>query len=256
MIYEALNNCSGKKLRLVIVLNDNGMSIDPNVGAMPSHLGQLRSKPAYYHFKKWYRGLFGENPMENGLYRFNHRVKTALKKTLWPRSTLFEDMGFTYMGPIDGHDQKKLELLLSEAKQHEGCSLIHVKTVKGKGYAPAEEHPDVYHGIPPKGSVKSETFSEHFGSTLCTLAKKEEGLCAITAAMAGGTGLSSFAKDFPDRFFDVGIAEEHALTFAAGNAYICFFGLSGSVYHATHHGNFNIQRISCNQRFYLVCKSD
>jgi 1-deoxy-D-xylulose-5-phosphate synthase len=214
MIHEALNNCR-RDLRLIIVLNENEMSISPNTGHFASYISKIRSSKGYFGIKRRTKKLFSHCRWGRSITRFLSRQKAKIKQMTF-LDNYFEQMDIKYLGPINGHDQKKLELLLSEAKQHEGCSLIHVKTVKGKGYAPAEEHPDVYHGIPPKGSVKCETFSEHFGSTLSALAKKEEGLCAITAAMAGGTGLSSFAKDFPDRFFDVGIAEEHALTFAAG----------------------------------------
>ena len=134
LAYEGLNNAGASGEPLIVILNDNGMSIDPNVGAMPSHLSRLRSKPAYYHFKKWYRNLFGKHPMEHPLYRFNHRVKTAVKKTLWPGSTLFEDMGFTYLGPIDGHDLPRLCDVLEWAQELNGPVVVHVHTVKGKGY--------------------------------------------------------------------------------------------------------------------------
>ena len=225
LAYEGLNNAGGSGEPLVVILNDNGMSIDPNVGAMPSHLGQLRSKPAYYHFKKWYRGLFGENPMENGLYRFNHRVKTALKKTLWPRSTLFEDMGFTYMGPIDGHDLPRLCDMLQWAKEQRGPVVVHVHTVKGKGYEPAEKNPGKFHGIgpfdPATGELRKsggDSFSRVFGEALTECASEDPRVCAITAAMADGTGLTGFAKTHPDRFCDVAIAEGHGVAMAAGLA--------------------------------------
>lgn len=225
LAYEGLNNAGGSGEPLVVILNDNGMSIDPNVGAMPSHLGQLRSKPAYYHFKKWYRGLFGKEPMKNGLYRFNHRVKTALKKTLWPRSTLFEDMGFTYLGPIDGHDLPRLCDMLQWAKEQQGPVLVHVHTVKGKGYEHAEKDPGKFHGIgpfdPENGQLKKsggKSFSDAFGEALTECAAEDSRVCAITAAMAEGTGLGGFAKMYPDRFFDVAIAEGHGVAMAAGLA--------------------------------------
>ena len=225
LAYEGLNNAGGSGEPLVVILNDNGMSIDPNVGAMPSHLGQLRSKPAYYHFKKWYRGLFGEKPMENGLYRFNHRVKTALKKTLWPRSTLFEDMGFTYMGPIDGHDLPRLCDMLQWAKEQRGPVVVHVHTVKGKGYEPAEKNPGKFHGLgpfdPKTGELRKsggDSFSSVFGEALTECASEDPRVCAITAAMADGTGLTGFARTYPDRFCDVAIAEGHGVAMAAGLA--------------------------------------
>ena len=225
LAYEGLNNAGASGEPLIVILNDNGMSINPNVGAMPSHLSRLRSKPAYYHFKKWYRSLFGKRPMENGLYRFNHRVKTALKKALWPGSTLFEDMGFTYLGPIDGHDLPRLCDMLQWAREQNGPVLVHVHTVKGKGYPFAEQNPGKFHGISPfdpeTGLVKKsggESFSSVFGNALTDCAARDPRVCAITAAMADGTGLSGFAKEFPERFFDVAIAEGHGVSMAAGLA--------------------------------------
>ena len=225
LAYEGLNNAGGSGEPLIVILNDNGMSIDPNVGAMPKHLGQLRSKPAYYHFKKWYRGLFGKQPMENGLYRFSHRLKTAMKKALWPRSTLFEDMGFTYLGPIDGHDLPRLCDMLQWAKELQGPVVVHVYTVKGKGYEHAEKNPGKFHGIGPfdaeSGQVKASggsSFSSVFGEALTECAAEDPRVCAITAAMADGTGLTEFAKKYPDRFCDVAIAEGHGVAMAAGLA--------------------------------------
>lgn len=225
LAYEGLNNAGASGEPLIVILNDNGMSINPNVGAMPSHLGQLRSKPAYYHFKKWYRSLFGKQPMKNGLYRFNHRLKTALKKTLWPRSTLFEDMGFTYLGPIDGHDLPRLCDMLQWAKEQEGPVVVHVHTVKGKGYGHAEREPGRFHGVgpfdPETGKEKKhagDSFSTVFGKTLTACAAEDSRVCAITAAMADGTGLTGFAEAYPDRFFDVAIAEGHGVSMAAGLA--------------------------------------
>ena len=210
---------------MVVILNDNGMSINPNVGAVDSHLSQIRSKPAYYHFKKWYRGLFGQHPMENPLYRFNHKVKTSLKKALWPGSTLFEDMGFTYLGPIDGHDLDRLVHVLAWARELQCPVVVHVKTVKGRGYSFAEQNPDKFHGVgpfdPETGLVKKsggDDFSAVFGRTLAACAAEDGRVCAITAAMADGTGLAPFAKEFPDRFFDVAIAEGHGVAMAAGLA--------------------------------------
>ena len=225
LAYEGLNNAGASGEPLIVILNDTGMSITPNVGAMPTHLSRLRSKPAYYHFKKWYRGLFGKRPMENGLYRFSHRVKTALKKAVWPGSTLFEDMGFTYLGPIDGHDLPRLCDMLQWAKEQDGPVLVHVHTVKGKGYSFAEQNPGKFHGISPfdpeTGLVKKsggESFSSVFGKALTDCAARDPRVCAITAAMADGTGLSDFAKEFPERFFDVAIAEGHGVSMAAGLA--------------------------------------
>lgn len=225
LAYEGLNNAGASGEPLIVILNDNGMSINPNVGAVPTHLGRLRTKPAYYHFKKWYRGLFGAHPSENGLYRLSHRVKSSLKKALWPGSTLFEDMGFTYLGPIDGHDLDRLIHVLEWARELDGPVLVHVNTVKGKGYPFAEQNPDRFHGVgpfdPETGLAKKaagEDFSTVFGNTLSACAAEDRRICAVTAAMADGTGLAGFAREFPDRFFDVGIAEGHAVAMAAGLA--------------------------------------
>lgn len=225
LAYEGLNNAGASGEPLIVILNDNGMSIDPNVGAMSRHLGRLRSKPAYYHFKKWYRRLFGRRPMENKLYRFNHLVKTSLKKAIWPRSTLFEDMGFTYLGPIDGHDLPRLCDMLEWAKELNCPVVVHVNTVKGKGYPFAEKNPGKFHGIgpfdPETGLLKKEggeTFSSVFGKALADCAAEDARVCAITAAMAEGTGLTGFAREFPERFFDVAIAEGHGVSMAAGLA--------------------------------------
>lgn len=225
LAYEGLNNAGASREPLIVILNDNGMSIDPNVGAMPHHLSRLRSKPAYYHFKKWYRQLFGKRPMESGLYRFNHRVKTSLKKALWPSSTLFEDMGFTYLGPIDGHDLPRLCDVLEWARELRCPVVVHVNTVKGKGYPFAEQNPGKFHGIgpfdPETGLLKKpggESFSSVFGKALAGCAAQDGRVCAVTAAMAEGTGLTAFAKEFPERFFDVAIAEGHGVSMAAGLA--------------------------------------
>ena len=225
LAYEGLNNAGESGEPLIVILNDNGMSINPNVGAMNSHLTRLRSKPAYYHFKKWYRGIFGKNPEKNWLYRFNHRLKTGLKKSLLPSSTLFEDMGFNYLGPIDGHDLERLCTVLSWAKELQGPVLVHVKTVKGKGYGPAEREPGKFHGVgpfdPETGKAKKasgESFSSVFGKTLMECAARDQRVCAITAAMEDGTGMSGFAAAYPERFFDVAIAEGHAVSMAAGMA--------------------------------------
>ena len=225
LAYEGLNNVGASGEHMIVLLNDNGMSIDPNVGALPNHLSKLRSKPAYYHFKKWYRGLFGEFPSQSAIYRFNHRLKTSLKKTLWPGSTLFEDMGFTYLGPIDGHDLPRLCDMLTWAKELTGPVVVHVHTQKGKGYAFAERDPGKFHGIAPfdpeTGLLKKasgETFSSVFGKTLSDCAGEDSRICAITAAMEEGTGLTVFEQAHPERFFDVGIAEQHGVTMGAGLA--------------------------------------
>lgn len=223
--YEGLNNAGACGEPLIVILNDNGMSIAPNVGAITSHLSRLRSKPAYYHFKKWYRSLFGRYPSKNALYRFNHQVKTALKKALFPGSTLFEDMGFTYLGPIDGHDLPRLCDVLEWARELKQPVVVHVHTVKGLGYSFAEKDPGKFHGVAPfdpvTGILKkppAEGFADQMGKVLVSCAAEDDRVCAITAAMADGTGLKEFARTFPERFFDVAIAEGHGVSMAAGLA--------------------------------------
>ncbi len=223
LAYEGLNDAGESGEPLIILLNDNGMSISGNVGAMSGHLKKLRNKPGYYTFKKWYRGLFGENAVKSPVYRFNHRVKTFVKQTFYPFSTMFEDMGFTYLGPVDGHDLEQLTTTLQWAKELRSPVVVHINTVKGKGYAPAEQEPNLYHGVgpfdPEKGvSGGKRDFSAVFGETLSALAEENGTVSAITAAMKEGTGLNGFAERFPDRFYDVGIAEGHAVSLAAGLA--------------------------------------
>ena len=163
--------------------------------------------------------------MKNPLYRFNHRVKSSLKRSLFPGSTLFEDMGFTYLGPVDGHDLPRLCDTLNWARELDCPVVVHVNTVKGRGCAFAERNPDMYHGVgsfdPETGLLKTaggDSFSSVFGKALADFAREDDRVCAVTAAMADGTGLSGFAKTFPDRFFDVGIAEGHGVSMAAGMA--------------------------------------
>lgn len=225
LAYEGLNNAGASREPLIVILNDNGMSINPNVGAMSKHLARLRSKPGYYHFKKWYRSLFGEHPMQKGLYRFNHRLKTSLKRSFWPGSTLFENMGFTYLGPVDGHDLDRLCNVLEWAKELRCPVVVHVNTVKGKGYSFAEQNPGRFHGVvpfdPQTGLAlhpSGESFSSVFGKTLTDCAAQDARICAITAAMEAGTGLTPFARAYPNRFFDVAIAEGHGAAMAAGMA--------------------------------------
>ena len=191
---------------------------------MSEHLGLLRSKPAYYEFKKAYRDLLDRNAVGRAVYDFNHHLKTNVKKALLPNSTMFEDMGFTYLGPVNGHDVGQLTNTLKWAKDLNCPVLVHVHTKKGKGYPPAEREPERYHGVgkfDPRMGVPREhkrDFSAVFGDELCKLAKNDETICAITAAMRDGTGLHDFSEQYPARFFDVGIAEGHAVAMAAGMA--------------------------------------
>jgi 1-deoxy-D-xylulose-5-phosphate synthase len=211
---------------MVVILNDNGMSIDRNVGGLSKHLSRMRTDPEYYEFKKKYRKTLEKLPAGRTLYEWSHEVKSAVKKTLLPPlSTVFEEMGFSYMGPVDGHDIQRLTVVLREAREAKRPVLVHVHTVKGNGYAYALREPERFHGVPPfdpaTGKVRKEsgeTFSHVFGETLCQLARQDDRVCAITAAMADGTGLTDFAKEFPRRFFDVGIAEGHGVAMAGGMA--------------------------------------
>ena len=224
LAYEGLSDAGDSGEPLIVILNDNGMSITRSVGGVAEHLARQRLKPQYLHFKKGYRKVMSVLPLGGHIYNVTHKVKTAIKETLLPCS-LFEDMGFTYLGPVDGHDVKRLTQLLSYARELKGPVLLHVRTIKGKGYTPAERNPDLFHGV---GRFCVETgepvhptapnFSAVFGQALCELAEKDPKICAITAAMQGGTGLNGFAHRFPERFFDVGIAEGHAAAMAAGMA--------------------------------------
>lgn len=221
--YEGLNDAGASREPLIVILNDNGMSIAPNVGGMSRHLSYIRTRASYYRFKKYYRKVLRRLPGGEGVYRFNHRLKTAAKKLLFP-CTMFEDMGFTYLGPVDGHNIEQLCTTLQWARELDCPVLVHVKTQKGKGYAPAEANPDRFHGVGPfaaeTGAIApaAEDFSAVFGRTMEQLAEEDPRVCAITAAMVEGTGLSNFARFFPSRFFDVGIAEGHAVAMAAGMA--------------------------------------
>ena len=224
LAYEGLSDAGQSGEQLVVILNDNGMSITKNVGGVARHLAQQRLKPQYLQFKKVYRKVTGATAAGRGLYRFTHRAKQAVKNAVL-HCSMFEDMGFTYLGPVDGHDVNYLTRLLRYAKELNCPVLLHIKTVKGKGYPPAEQEPDRFHGIGPfrieDGKPLHEgggSFSSVFGETLCQLAGEREDVAAVTAAMPGGTGLDRFAREYPDRFFDVGIAEGHAIAMAAGMA--------------------------------------
>lgn len=225
LAYEGLSNAGQSGERMIVILNDNGMSISPNVGGLGRRLAHQRLKPQYLNFKKFYRKALEATAPGRALYRFNHKVKTAVKDALL-HCSMFEDMGFTYMGPVDGHNVKLLTRLLRYAKEEVSTPvLLHVRTVKGKGYPPAEAAPDKFHGVGPfdpatgtPRAVSKPGYSAAFGEVMCRLALEEPKLCAITAAMQAGTGLDRFAQAFPERFFDVGIAEGHGVTMAAGMA--------------------------------------
>lgn len=224
LAYEGLSDAGQSGEPIIVILNDNGMSITKNVGGVAQHLAHQRLKPQYLQIKRIYRSLTGHGPIGQGVYRFTHKVKKAFKDTILPCS-MFEDMGFAYMGPVEGHDVNYLTKLLQYAKNMNCPVLLHVKTVKGKGYPPAEAEPNKFHGIGPFNKETGQlcrpagkSFSTVFGEALCTLADRDARVCAITAAMQSGTGLDQFAQRFPERFFDVGIAEGHAAAMAGGMA--------------------------------------
>lgn len=226
MAYEALNNASRLKSNFIIVLNDNHMSISENVGGISRYLSGLRTTQTYTEIKKGVEGTLKKIPGRGDrIVSQLRKTKSGIKQLFVP-GMFFEDMGITYLGPVDGHDVRKLVKVLNEAKRVDHAVLVHVITEKGKGYRPAEENPSRFHGTGPfdirtgEPAEKSGTdsYTEVFSKVLADIARKDGKVVAITAAMADGTGLAPFKKYFPKRFFDVGIAEEHAMTFAAGLA--------------------------------------
>lgn len=228
MIYEAMNNASKDGLRLIIVINDNDMSISKNVGGMSRYFGRLRTSVGYYRFKRNFKSRVSNlRFVGKPIAAVSKGVKNAIKTVVF-KENFFENLGIDYIGPVDGHDIARLEAVFREARLLESPVVVHVCTKKGKGYKPAENNPAAYHSVSEfdikAGIVRSEsngmgeTFSERFGRTLTKLAEDDKDIVAITAAMCEGTGLDKFKRRFPERFFDVGIAEEHAATFAAGLA--------------------------------------
>ncbi len=221
MALEALSDAGRSGEPLVVVLNDNGMSINESVGGLAAMLGRMRTRVEYIRFKKWYRQTI--MPHIPGLSRVLARAKQWLKERLIP-DNIFDDFGYEYIGPINGHDIRKVENAVRWAKEYRAPVLVHVITQKGRGYGPAERSPESFHGVgafdPDSGEPRptGEDFSSVFGRTLTELAGEDPTVVAITAAMKEGTGLIDFQKTYPDRFFDVGIAEEHACAMAAGMA--------------------------------------
>ncbi len=222
LAYEGLNNAGRSKRNFIVVLNDNKMSISQNVGSIARYLASMRTKPVYLKMRDNLDVIVENTPIfGKSLSKIVSKSKKTLKSALYD-STLFQDMGFSYYGPFDGHDINNLVNSFNVAKQINGPVLIHVVTKKGKGYKFAEKDPKNFHGISgfdikTGESLLSKTdFSEEFGSSLCNFAEKDNRICAITAAMKSATGLAEFEKKYKDRFFDVGIAEEHAVTFASG----------------------------------------
>jgi 1-deoxy-D-xylulose-5-phosphate synthase len=225
MAFEALNHAGQLKKDMIVILNDNEMSIAQNVGAMSGYLARLRTDPVYTRGKEDLEMLLKKLPIGSTLLRMGERLKDSLKYLLVP-GMLFEELGFTYLGPVDGHDIRAVTTILRQAKSKNCPVLVHVITKKGMGYPPTEQNPDKFHGIGAFHIATGEeirnsaapSYTQVFGNTLVELAHRDEKLLAITAAMPGGTGLDQFSRVFPDRFFDVGIAEQHAVTMAAGLA--------------------------------------
>ncbi len=224
MVFEALNNCDDKDLRLIIIINDNEMSISKNVGGMHRYFSRIRTSKKYFGFKRGIEKTLRVVPLiGKPLARFALWLKNKFKGAVI-KNNIFENLGLNYIGPVNGNNLAKMVAILEEAKTKRGATVVHIKTKKGLGYADAEKHADKYHSTGKfdieRGNDKTqaECFSTAMGQALCTLAKNDEKICGITAAMTEGTGLTAFAKEYKDRFFDVGIAEEHAVTFCSGLA--------------------------------------
>lgn len=220
--YEGLNNAGKSRCNLIVVLNDNEMSISKNTGALALYLAQIRSTRKYYSTKNSVKNVLDKTPIiGKGIGKAVKGTKQLLKYAIY-HSNLFEDLGFKYLGPIDGHNLDELTEALMVAKMMQRPCLVHIYTKKGKGYAPAEDNSGEYHGLPPKkdddNNCKGECFTDVFGKALLSFADNDNSIYAVTAAMKYGTGLQHFYKAFPERFFDVGIAEQHAVTFSAGLA--------------------------------------
>ena len=226
MAYEGMNHAGSLDKDLIVILNDNEMSIAENVGALSSFLSRTSSSEFVHRFKKNTEWFLKRIDVGKGVLHVAHKLEESFKGLFTP-GMLFEAFGFDYIGPIDGHDLPKLLETLESIKKFDDAVLIHVLTKKGKGYKPAEDNPSLFHGVGPfeietgkvlKGKGGAASYTAIFGSTLCKLAAEDERIVAITAAMPDGTGLGGFAREFPERFFDVGIAEQHGVTFAAGLA--------------------------------------
>ena len=225
MAYEALNNAAKLETNFIVVLNDNNMSISENVGGVSKYLNNIRTATGYLDLKEGIYNALKRKPGGDGIVNSIRRAKSSFKQLVIP-GMFFEDMGVTYLGPVDGHDIEGLIKVIEEAKRVKGAVLVHVITQKGKGYGPAEKHPARFHGAEPfdiETGIPSyprtvANYTDVFSTVMCKLGQRDERVVAITAAMPDGTGLKRFRNMYPDRFFDVGIAEEHAVTFAAGLA--------------------------------------
>lgn len=225
MAYEALNNAAKLETNFIVVLNDNNMSISENVGGMSKYLNNIRTASGYLDLKEGIYNALSGTKGGDSMVKTIRRAKSSFKQLVIP-GMFFEDMGITYLGPVDGHDINAMTKVLKEAKRVKGCVMVHVMTQKGKGYGPAERHPARFHGAEPfdiETGIPSHprttaNYTDIFSTVMCKLGQRDEKIVAITAAMPDGTGLKRFHNMYPDRFFDVGIAEEHAVTFAAGLA--------------------------------------
>lgn len=225
MALEALNDAASTRTNMTVILNDNEMSISKNVGGIPLYLSKIRTKREYTHSNKKVKDFTSKIPViGKPIIKIAHYTKQIIKRAVI-HNMYFEDIGFTYLGPVDGHNIEDLEAIMESSKTIKGPVLIHVVTKKGKGYKPAEENPDRFHGVSSfnketgeSTKIKGKDYSATFGEALIKLAEKDESIVAVTAAMKDGTGLKAYAEKFPDRFFDVGIAEQHALGLIAGMA--------------------------------------
>lgn len=225
MALEALNDAASTRTNMTVILNDNEMSISKNVGGIPLYLSKIRTKREYTHSNKKVKDFTSKIPViGKPIIKIAHYTKQIIKRAVI-HNMYFEDIGFTYLGPVDGHNIEDLEAIMESSKTIKGPVLIHVVTKKGKGYKPAEENPDRFHGVSSfnketgeSTKIKGKDYSATFGEALIKLAEKDESIVAVTAAMKDGTGLKAYAEEFPDRFFDVGIAEQHALGLIAGMA--------------------------------------
>lgn len=225
LAFEGLNNISERNSRVIVILNDNGMSISPNVGGMAKHLSNLRTSDPYLNAKKVISRVEKLPKIGNILYKSMRNAKEHMKYALLPKGVLFEELGLTYLGPIDGHNIEEVITALEAAKKINGPVLVHAITKKGKGYVSAEKNPDKFHGIGPfnpctglTSPSKGNSYSNIAGDEILKMAKEHSDIVALSAAMCDATGLGKFMKELPDRFFDVGIAEAHGVTFSAGMA--------------------------------------
>lgn len=218
MIFEALNDAGHSKNKVIFILNDNEMSIDHNVGALSNYLQKIRHKPEYFKSKDAIEEFLSSLPIgADTMTKTAKKAKDSIRRKIIP-TTLFDNLGLNYIGPIDGHNTEALRAVFERAKKSPTSSFIHIRTKKGKGYKLAEENPQKYHGVSSSGKTAGEDYSLVFGKTLTKLAGENEKIVAITAAMPQGTGLTEFISKYPERFFDIGIAEQHAVTMAAGLA--------------------------------------